>query len=72
MLVKLSTWSCLEIRTQNEVRGECRKLHNAALNDLHPSTNFIPVSKARRMRSGRHVARKGEEKRSKQGLGWAT
>jgi hypothetical protein len=71
MLIKLSTWSYLEIRTQNEVTGECRKLHNAELNDLNSSTNFIPMSKAR-MRWARHVARMEKEKRGVQGLGWAT
>jgi hypothetical protein len=72
MLIKLRTWSSLEIRTQDEATGDCRKLHNAALNDLHSSTNFIPVSKARRMRLARHVTPMGKDKRCVQGLVWAT
>jgi len=72
MLIKLTTRSCLEIRTQNDFTGECRKLHNGVLNDLHSSTNFIPLSKSRRMRWARHVARMGEDKKGVQVLSWAT
>jgi hypothetical protein len=47
---------------KDEVTGEWRKLHNEELNDLYSSTNIVRVIKSRRIRSERHVARKGERK----------
>ena len=62
VLIKLRTWSHLEIRMQEEVTGKWRKLHNEKLNDLHSSTNFIPVIKSRRIRWGRNVIRMGKRR----------
>jgi len=42
-----------------EVTGECRKLHNEELNDLHCSPNTVRVIKPRIMRRAGHVARMG-------------
>jgi hypothetical protein len=44
------------------VTGECRKLHNEELNDLHSLSNIVRVVKSRRMRWAGHVARIGEER----------
>ena len=43
---------------RDELTGECRKLHNEKLNDLH-SSNIVRVIKSRRMRWAGHVARIG-------------
>jgi len=44
---------------RDEVKGECRRLHNEELNDLYSSPNIVRVIKSRRMRWAGHVARKG-------------
>jgi len=45
---------------RDEVRGECRKLHNEELNDLYCSSNILRVIKLRGMKWAGHVARMGE------------
>jgi hypothetical protein len=45
---------------RQEVRRECRKLHNEELYDLYSSTNIIRAIKSRRMRCFEHVARMGD------------
>jgi hypothetical protein len=45
---------------RDEVTGECRKLHDEELNDLHCSPNIIRVIKSRIMRWTGHVACKGD------------
>ena len=45
---------------RDEVRGEWRTLHNEELNDLYCSLKIVRVTKSRRMRWARHVARMGE------------
>jgi len=40
---------------REEVRRECRKLHNEELYDLYSSTNIIRAIKSRRLRCVRHV-----------------
>jgi len=47
---------------RSELIGDCRKLHNEELNDLHCSADIIRVIKSRRMRWAGHVARIGERK----------
>ena len=47
---------------QDEVKGECRRLHNEELNDFYSSPNIVRVIKSRRMRWGGHVARMGKER----------
>jgi len=47
---------------RSELTGDCRKLHNEELNDLHCSADIIRVIKSRRMRWAGHVARTGERK----------
>jgi len=37
-------------------------LHNEELNDLYSSPNIVRVTKSRRMRWARHVARMGEKR----------
>jgi hypothetical protein len=52
---------------RDEVREECRKLHNEELNDLYSSPNIIGVTKSRIKRWVGHIARMME--RSIQGFG---
>ena len=47
-------------RTDDEVTGEWRRLHNKELNDLYSSPNIVQVIKSRRMRWAGHVAHMGE------------
>jgi hypothetical protein len=42
-----------------EEDGSWRKLHNYELHNLYSSTNIVKVTKLRRMRWARHVARMG-------------
>ena len=44
---------------RDEVKGECRKLHNEEHNDLYSSPKFFRVIKSRRMRWAGYVARVG-------------
>jgi hypothetical protein len=46
----------------DEVTGGWRKLHNEKLNKLYSSPSIIRVTKSRRMRWSRHVARMGEKR----------
>jgi hypothetical protein len=45
---------------RDEVRGECRRLHNKELYALYSSPNIIRVIKSRRLRWAGHMARMGE------------
>ena len=47
---------------EEEVTGECRRLHNEELNDLYSSPIVVRVIKSRKMRWAVHVARMGEER----------
>ena len=47
---------------RDEVKGEWRKLHNEALNDLYCSPNIVRVITSRRIRWAGHVARTGERR----------
>ena len=47
---------------RDEVRGECRKLHNEELNDLYCSPSIVRVIKSRRMRWAGRVARTRERR----------
>ena len=42
---------------RDEVKRECKKLHNELLNDLYSAANIVQVIKSRRMRGAWHVAR---------------
>jgi hypothetical protein len=46
--------------TRDEIREECRKLHNGKLHNLYSSPDVIRQIKSRRMRWVGHVARMGE------------
>jgi len=50
------------VSIQDEVKGECRRLHNEELNDFYSSPNIVRVIKSRRMRWVGHVERMGEER----------
>ena len=45
---------------RDEIKGECRKLHNEGVNDLYSSPNIFRVIKSKRMEWVGHVARMGE------------
>jgi hypothetical protein len=47
---------------RDEATGEWRGLRNEELNHLYSSPNIIRVTKSKRMRWARHVARMGEER----------
>ncbi|KAJ4442621.1 hypothetical protein ANN_04210 [Periplaneta americana] len=47
---------------REEVRGERRKLHNAELHALYPSSDIIRNIKSRRLRWAGHVTRMGESR----------
>jgi len=47
---------------RDEVKKECRRLHNGELNDFYSSPNIVQVIKSRRMRWTGHVARMGEKR----------
>jgi len=47
---------------RDEVRVECRKLHNEELNDLCCSHSIFRMTKSRRMRWAGHVACMGERR----------
>ena len=44
---------------RDQIRGECRKVHNEELNDLYSSPYIFRVIKSRKMRLTGHVARVG-------------
>jgi hypothetical protein len=45
---------------RDEIKAECRKLHNGKLHNLYSSPDIIRHIKSRRMRWAVHVARMGE------------
>jgi hypothetical protein len=47
---------------RDEVTVDLRKLHNEELHDLYCSLNIVRMTKSRRMKWARHVARMGEER----------
>jgi hypothetical protein len=47
---------------RDEVTGECRKLHNEELSDLHSIPNNVRVVKSRRMRWAGRIARMEERR----------
>jgi hypothetical protein len=68
ILYGCKTWS-LTLRVlrksgarKDEVTGDCRKLHNEELHNLHSSPSRIRMDKSRRARSARHVERTGEKR----------
>jgi hypothetical protein len=46
---------------RDEVKGNCRNLHNEQLHNLYSSPNIIRMIKSRRRRWAGHVARMEEE-----------
>jgi hypothetical protein len=46
----------------DEVTGGWKKLHNEEFHDLYSSPSIIRITKSRRMRSARIVARMGEKR----------
>jgi len=46
----------------DEIRGECRKLHNEELTDLYSSPNVVQVIKARRIKWMGHITHMGERR----------
>jgi hypothetical protein len=57
---------------RKEVTGYWRKPHSEELKNLKSSSNIVRVTKSRRMRWERHVARVGGEERSMQDFGGET
>ena len=57
---------------RDEVKRECRNLHNEELSDLYSSPNIVRVIKSRRLRWVGHVARMWEGERCVQGFGVET
>jgi len=47
---------------RDEVKGECRRLHNEELKNLYSSPNNVRVIKSRRIRWAGHVTLMGEER----------
>jgi ribosomal protein L10 len=47
---------------RDELTGDSRKMHNEELHNLHCSPNITRMSKPRRMKWARHVARMGEKR----------
>ena len=47
---------------RDEVTEDSRKFHNEELNDLYSSSSIFRISKSRRMKWARHVARMGDRK----------
>ena len=47
---------------REDVTGEWRKIHNEELNDMYSTFIFVRVTKSRRMKWARHVARMGDRK----------
>ena len=47
---------------RDEVTGDCRKLHNEELNDLHCSFNIVRVIKPRKMIWAGHLARRWDSR----------
>jgi hypothetical protein len=52
----------LHLATNIKTYRGVEKLHDEQINDLYCSQNFIRVTKSRRMRWARHVARMGEKR----------
>ena len=55
---------------RDEVKGECRKLHNEEINYPYSSPNIIQVIKSRRMRWEGHVACVGARGEVHTGFWW--
>ena len=47
---------------REDVTGEWRKIHNEELNDMYSTFIFVRVTKSRRIKWARHVARMGDRK----------